>query len=95
MVGLPGMIELNKSFIEFKEQKTAGHSFRIEPSAIQALFTQKGAHKQDNSRAIKAYLQIRKNTKSSDKLEMELVPGALTDLLAYLHEYAPGVVIGK
>jgi hypothetical protein len=87
----PGMMELNNSYIEFKEQKTSGHSFRIEPSAIQALFTQEGSSKQENSRAIKAYL----HTKSSGKLEMELVPGALMDLLTYLHEYAPGVIIGK
>lgn len=91
----PGMLELNNSYIEFKEQKTSGHSFRIEPSAIQTFFTQKGSYKRDNSRGIKAYMQFRRNKKSSDKLEMELVPGALTDLLVYLHEYAPGVVIRK
>jgi hypothetical protein len=68
------MIELNKSFIEFKEQKTAGHSFRIELSAIQALFTQKDAHKQDNSRAIKAYLQIRKTRKAQINWRWNLFP---------------------
>jgi hypothetical protein len=91
----PGMLELNKSYIDFKEQKTTGHSFRIEPSAIRKFSTQESLQKHESSRTIKAHLQIRTNTKSSDRLEMELVPGTLTDLLAYLHEYAPGVVIGK
>ena len=90
-----GALELNKGYIEFKEEKAAGHSFRTKPSAIQAFITQKISHQNLSSRAIKAYLQIRINAKSSDKLEMELAPGALADLLSYLHEYAPGAVIWK
>lgn len=91
----PGMLELSKGYIEFKEQKTSGHSFRLEPSAIQTFFTKQGSQKQDSGRSIKACLQIKTDTKGSHKLEMELVPGALTDLLAHLQEYAPGAVIGK